>query len=249
MELYFIRHAQSENNLLWAQTGSAVGRKADPAITAVGHQQAQYLAQFLARPVEGSDQDGSDFQNRQGIGLTHLYCSLMVRTMQTGIYVAQACQLPLVALPDLYEVLGLYLEDETTGERTSVPGLNRAEFLAQFPDLILPDEVSEEAGWWSRPPELRDEATIRAQVVLTYLREKHGGTEDRVAIISHGGFYQRFMTAVLNLPPEHLYLDSPHRYSFAINNVAITRIILEDGYTVLAYQNRVDFLPHQLVTP
>jgi 2,3-bisphosphoglycerate-dependent phosphoglycerate mutase len=248
MELYFIRHAQSENNLLWTETGSAVGRKADPSITDTGHQQAQHLAQFLAQPVENTDRTGSDFQNRQGMGLTHLYCSLMVRTMQTGIYIARACQLPLVALPDLHEVSGLYLEDEATGERMSVPGPTRTEFLAQFPDLILPDEVGE-AGWWSRPPEPRDETMIRAQAVLAYLREKHGGTEDRVAIISHGGFYQRFMTAVLDLPPEHLHLDSTHRYRFAINNVAITRIILGDDFTGLAYQNRVDFLPPELVTP
>jgi 2,3-bisphosphoglycerate-dependent phosphoglycerate mutase len=248
MELYFIRHAQSENNLLWTETGGAVGRKADPLLTAVGHQQAQYLAQFLAQPVEGTDSNGIDYQNRQGLGLTHLYCSLMVRTMQTGMYIAEACQLPLTALPDLHEVSGLYLEDEATGERQGVPGPNRAEFLDQFPDLILPEEIGE-AGWWSRPPEPRDETMIRAQAVLASLWETHGDTEDRVAIVSHGGFYQRFMTAVLNLPPEHLAPDSTHRYRFAINNAAITRIFLGDDFTGLAYQNRVDFLPPELVTP
>ena len=247
MELYFIRHAQSENNLLWAETGSAVGRKADPLLTAVGHQQAQRLAQFVARPLQSSDKNGADYHNHLGIGLTHLYCSLMVRTIQTGMYVAQACQLPLTALPDLHEVTGLYLEDETTGERKGVPGPNRAEFLEQFPDLILPEEIGE-AGWWSRPPEPRDETMVRAQTVWATLREKHGGTDDRVAIISHGGFYQRFMTAVYKLPPTHLSQDSAHRYRFAINNVGITRLVLGDEFTGIAYQNRVDFLPAELVT-
>lgn len=247
MELYFIRHAQSENNLLWAETGSAIGRKADPLLTDVGHQQAQHLAQFLARPAHSDNNDGPDYQNHLGIGLTHLYCSLMVRTMQTGMYIAEACQLRLAALPDLHEVTGLYLEDEKTGERRGVPGPNRAEFLTQFPDLILPEEIGE-TGWWSRPPEPRHETMRRAQTVWTSLRQKHGHTEDRVAIVSHGGFYQRFMTAVFDLPTAHLAADSSHRYRFAINNAAVTRLVLGQDFTGLAYQNRVDFLPPDLVT-
>ncbi len=248
MQLYFIRHAQSENNLLWSQTRSPAGRKADPLLTAVGHQQAQHLAQFLAQSTPGNNRNGPDFHNHKGFGLTHLYCSLMVRTIQTGTYVAQACQLPLVALSNLHEVNGIYLEDETTGERKGLPGPNRAEFLAEFPHLILPDEVGD-AGWWNRPPEPREETMNRAQAVWGYLVDKHGGTEDRVGIISHAGFYQRFITAVINLPPQYLHRDSPRRTVFNINNVAVTRITQKDDYTALAYQNRVDFLPPELVTP
>ncbi|MCB8942822.1 MAG: histidine phosphatase family protein [Ardenticatenaceae bacterium] len=248
MQLYFIRHAQSENNLLWLETQSAVGRKADPMLTAVGHQQAQHLAHFLAQTTSSPNGHTPDSLNRHGFGLTHLYCSLMVRTIQTGMYVAQACQLPLMALSNLHEVTGIYLDDETTGQPIGLPGPNRAEFLAQFPDLILPDEVGEE-GWWNRPPEPRDETMNRAQAVLASILQKHGSTEDRVALISHGGFYQRFMTAVYNLPPEHLHHHSAYRYRFTIHNTAITRFEFGSDFTGLAYQNRVDFLPPELVTP
>ena len=33
MRFYFIRHAQSENNRLWAETGTAEGRRIDPTLT------------------------------------------------------------------------------------------------------------------------------------------------------------------------------------------------------------------------
>lgn len=248
MHLYFIRHAQSENNLLWLETGSAEGRKADPSLTAVGQQQAQHLANFLSRPTQLVDDPRANLHNQYGFGLTHLYCSLMIRTIQTGVVAAQACQLPLVALSNLHETLGLYLDDEATGEPIGQPGPNRTEFLAQFPDLTLPDEVGD-AGWWNRPMEPRDETMKRAQAVLAFLLEKHGDTDDRVALISHGAFYQRFMTAVFDLPPQHLNLDSPHRYRFTINNAAITRFTFTEGATTLTYQNRVDFLPPELITP
>ena len=247
MHLYFIRHAQSENNLLWTETQSAVGRKADPLLTAVGHQQAQHLATFLSQPSQTVAEPHLNLHNYHGFSLNHLYCSLMVRTIQTGMYVAQVCQLPLVALPDLHEVNGLYNEDKATGKRIGVPGPNRDEFLAQFPGLILPDEVGE-AGWWNQPPEPHEETILRAQRTLTYLLDKHGGTENHVAIISHAGFYQHFMTAVFNLPTTHLAPNSDYRYQFAINNVAITRLAFGNDYVGLAYQNRVDFLPPELVT-
>ena len=47
MQLYFIRHGQSENNARWMSTGSHRWRSEDPGLTEVGQQQAEILAQFL----------------------------------------------------------------------------------------------------------------------------------------------------------------------------------------------------------
>jgi len=241
MQLYFIRHGQSQNNLLWVQTGSSDGRDTDPDLTPVGRQQAEKAAQFLSRPGSKavSAPHSYDVQNTGGFGITHIYCSLMLRAVITGTIIAQALDLPLVAWEDVHEGGGIYRHDQESDERIGLPGNNRAYFEAHYPDLILPDSLGEE-GWWNRPFEEREFMLVRAQRFLHDLLEKHGGTDERVAVVSHGGFYNRVLRAILNLP------DNRDRW-FVINNAAITRIDFGDEIR-FAYMNRVDFLPPELIT-
>ena len=236
MQLYFIRHGQSENNALWLSAGSHIGRNEDPGLTEVGRRQAEFLAQFLSQPASAS----SDFQNVAGFGITHLYSSLMVRAVATGTIIANALDLPLVAWEDLHEWGGIYLKDEQTDERTGLPGRNRAYFETHYPDLALPDSMGE-AGWWNRPfeePELR---LPRANRVLHDLLERHGGADDRVAVVSHGGFFNYLLAAILELPGRE-------GYRFGMSNTGISRIDFHDEAIWLNYLNRVDFLPKELIT-
>lgn len=246
MQLYFIRHAQSENNALWARTGSSEGRRPDPDVTEIGHQQAEILAQFLAENSRGVEPNGYDPQNRHGFGITHLYTSLMRRAVMTGTYVAQALDLPLVAWEDIHERGGIFIHDEESGERQGLPGATRADLIDIFPALVLPEKLSEE-GWWNRPFEPNDQVPARAQRFIKELFSRHGGTDDRVAIISHGGFYIDLLAVLLDLPLENTHLGEPKQVVFTINNTAITRIDVEH-YVNLVYLNRVDFLPGELIT-
>jgi 2,3-bisphosphoglycerate-dependent phosphoglycerate mutase len=247
MQLYFIRHAQSTNNELWARTTSSKGRVEDPPLTAIGRQQAALLAQYLAQPHLISEDLTADFQNHTGFGITHLYCSLMMRALETGTAVAQALNLPLVARDDIHELGGIWLEDEESGGRMGLPGNRRSQLLNQFPHITLPDTIDEE-GWWRRPHEEADEALGRAQSAYEALLARHGDTEDRVAIISHGGFFQRFTAVALDLPPSRTVSGQPGRRRFGINNVAITRFSFNGEDVDLVYLNRADFLPPELVT-
>ncbi len=236
MQLYFIRHGQSENNALWMSTNSHEGRNEDPGLTEVGRRQAEFLAQFLSQPASAS----SDLQNVAGFGITHLYTSLMVRAVATGTIIANALDLPLVAWEDLHEWGGIYLKDEQTDERTGLPGRNRAYFEQHFPDLALPDSLGEE-GWWNRPfeePELR---LPRAKRALHDLLDRHGHTDDRVAVVSHGGFYNYLLAVILNLPERE-------DHWFALNNAGLSRIDFDEEEIRLIYLNRVDFLPKELIT-
>jgi 2,3-bisphosphoglycerate-dependent phosphoglycerate mutase len=225
MQFYFIRHAQSQNNLLWEQTGSSKGRSIDAELTPLGQQQAEILAQFLRKNDE--------------FGLTHLYTSLMSRAVVTGAAIAEALGLPLVTWEDLHETGGIYVEDEQTGQRTGQPGKNRADFQARFPCLILPDSLGE-VGWWNRPFEEREQRLPRAQRFARELSERHGHTDDHVAVVSHGAFYNYFLSALL---------DWPRRdgYWFMLNNSAITRIDFNDR-VALVYLNRFEHLPRELIT-
>jgi 2,3-bisphosphoglycerate-dependent phosphoglycerate mutase len=239
MQFYFIRHGQSENNALWRRSTDYVKvRNEDPGLTEVGRQQAEFLAQFLQDTATAIHD--RDPQNVAGFGITHLYSSLMLRAVATGTIIAKTLDLPLVAWEDLHERGGIYLEDEQTGEYIGQPGKNRAYFETHYPDFVLPDSLGE-AGWWNRPFEEPEQRLTRVKRFWRDLLERHGRTDDRVAVISHGGFHHDLLTAILNLP-------ETEGHWFALNNAAMTRLDSNDDRIGLIYLNRVDFLPKELIT-
>ncbi len=224
MQFYFIRHGQSANNLLYANTGSDKGRDCDPVLTETGYQQAHSLAIFLKQ---------SDFR------LTHLYTSLMVRSVSTGTIVADKLGLAIIAWVDLHEEGGIYLADDH-GNRVGQPGKDCAYFKQHFPSLMIPETVNP-TGWWNRPFEEEPERPVRARRFLQDLLTRHGGTDHQVAVISHGGFYNQFLSAVLNLSVNK-------NVWFELNNTGITRIDFHSERVDFIYQNKIDFLPSDLIT-
>ncbi len=244
MQLYFIRHGQSANNDLAARTRSEVGRSEDAELTLLGHQQAQCLARFLAAAPPLLSLPGRDRQNVNGFHLTHLYTSLMVRAVATATYIYESTGIKPAAWPDLHEERGIYLRNEQTGLEEGRPGQNRAFFEAHYPHLQLPDDLGQ-AGWWNRPPEPAEVRIPRARRFLAGLLARHGDSEDRVAVISHGGFYNCVMAVALGVPlPDDLLPDG---LRFSLYNCAITRLDF-DGKTRLVYANRLDFMPREWIT-
>jgi 2,3-bisphosphoglycerate-dependent phosphoglycerate mutase len=245
MHFYFIRHAQSINNALWTASGSSEGRSEDPELTDLGVSQAEALAGFL---VSADPRGGCSSNGRQnpGFQFTHLYSSLMVRAVHTASIIARPLGLTVHGLEEIHERGGIYLGEESAGTAECLPGKDRGYFQEHYPDFILPEGFIE-SGWWDRRP-VEDDATCmdRARRFLAALLEKHGGTDDRVAIVSHGGFYNDFLWSLLDVAPHN-------RHWFLMYNTAITRIEFrqEAGahlHAVLAYQNRVEHLEPDLLT-
>jgi 2,3-bisphosphoglycerate-dependent phosphoglycerate mutase len=240
MQFFFFRHAQSANNALWDRSGNNLGRSEDPGITELGIDQAALLAQFIKEADSQVPTASDDLQNRSGFRLTHLYTSLMLRAVQTGAVLSETLELPLVAWKDVHESGGIYLEDAVTGEPVGLPGKNRSYFISHFPHLSLPENLDEN-GWWNRPHETVEERSPRARRFLVELLRRHGGTEDRVAVVSHGAFYNRLLGEILRM-------SSREGLWFMLNNCAITRIDFKDQEVSLIYTNRVDFMPARLIT-
>jgi 2,3-bisphosphoglycerate-dependent phosphoglycerate mutase len=246
MHLYLIRHAQSVNNAIWAETGSDDGRHPDPALTDLGHRQASALADYLAarwQPTPAAAD--SDPVNRRGFHFTHLYTSLMQRAVATGSAIAERLEIPLVAWEEIHEFGGIFAKDPETGERVGLPGPNRDYFARHFPALVLPETLGE-TGWWSRPYEPFEEMLTRAERFLAELHERHDA-DDRVAIVSHGGFITATLRALLDYrPPE----DGSARKGVWIhaNNTAVTRLEFTDTVNKLVYLNRLEHLDADLVT-
>ncbi len=247
MQLYLIRHAQSENNALWAQNRSENGRVSDPLLTDIGQQQAIAVAQFLAETNEPINTDKIDVSNRNGFPFTHLYCSLMQRAIQTATVIAEAKQMPLVAWEMVHEWGGIYEHDFEKGGHRGLDGPNRAFFAEKYPHLILPDALGE-AGWWKRPFETQDACYDRAQRFLQALAARHGDTDDKVAIVTHGGFFYAFISSLLGSWEAKAPFQGEKQVWLAINNVAVNRIDFNDTHIRVAYMNRLDFLPPELIT-
>jgi 2,3-bisphosphoglycerate-dependent phosphoglycerate mutase len=241
MQLYFIRHAQSTNNALWLkpEADSETRRNPDPELTATGRQQTGNLAQFLRQGSPGGGQ--STAEDGEGFGITHIYTSLMVRAVETAAEVAAELSLPLKAWPDLHEYGGIYEMDPDTQERVGKPGPGRAFFEGRYPDLQLPSSLNEQ-GWWNRPFESPEEAARRAARVLKIIRVRHSLDDDRVAFVSHGGFFKIFLCELLGTP----WLQAGW---ISMANTAITRIDFHSDWFDVAYVNRTDFIPSVLYTP
>lgn len=240
-QFYFIRHGQSTNNALLDNSGERylVDRHTDADLTDIGQQQADCVAKHLAQPYCPTEFDP---QNRQGFGLTHLYCSLMIRAVKTGQAIARRTGLPLVAMPEVHETGGVYEVQVTDGKMNFIglPGYGRAYFETEFPDLVLPEDLPE-SGWWNRDKEPRENYLKRAQRVVEQLLEDHGDTDHRVGIVMHGGIFARILTAFFNVQIE--------RYWFLMNNCGISRVdIDQDGHVMLVYMNNVHHLPDQLIS-
>lgn len=248
MQLYYIRHAQSANNALYSATGSSVGRHHDPPLSEKGMRQLPHLAALVAGGNPDAPAPRNDPANRRGFGLTHLYTSLMERAIQTASAIAAATKLPLDGWIDIHEHGGIFEVDEATQSRRGLPGPGRSELAARFPHLLLPDDLPEE-GWWNRPYEEEDTLFVRAQRFLADLLERHGGTDDRVAVVSHAGFYHAVLRALLGFSTAYPHeSDGQLPVYFGLNNTGITRIDFHEDRRAIVYLNRLDHLPDDLIT-
>lgn len=246
MQLYFIRHAQSENNKLWAEGRPEEERVADPLLTETGREQAQLLAAYLANGSREAVAP-SDRLNGQGIHLTHLYSSLMLRAVATANYIAEAIGMHFTGWEEIHEGGGIYLYDPERGEDVGLPGASGSFLAEQYPSFVLPPTLGEEGWWRSQPREPWEAVPARARTFLTGLLEQHGGTDHRVAIVSHGGFFHALLQALLDFPAAKSF-DEAQRVFFVANNTAISRFDFEDSEVRIMYLNRVDHLPPDLIT-
>lgn len=219
MQLYLIRHAQSENNILTPE--ALHNRLVDPSLTELGFRQRDILANFLA--------------GEAAIKLDQLYTSAMFRSLLTAQPVGKALGLqPQVWLP-LHELGGMYLA--RNGSSIGFGGMTRGQIQGDFPGYQLPEAVTE-AGWYdaARGFEPLAGSIERARAVAKTLNE-WSGQERSIGLVSHAGFLNLLLGAITEDSP----VDGGWRYYH--NNTAITRVdYLADG-PVLHYMNRVEHLP------
>lgn len=247
MQLYFIRHGQSQNNANW--NNPDYKESPDPALTEIGIEQACYVSEFLKAAQTVTHPNEWNVQNRYGFGLTHIYTSLMERAVHTAAPTARALGLPFAAWEQIHESGGIFGRD---GEEKlqGLPGKARDYYEKHFPELQLPDPLNG-TGWWNcRPFETEEECQKRTRQFVADLITRHGDREgkpeDRVAIFSHGGFFVHLMFALLDTP----WRQAAHGLQswFVLNNCSISRIDFYEKEINIAYLNHTDHLPDHLIT-
>jgi 2,3-bisphosphoglycerate-dependent phosphoglycerate mutase len=246
MRLYLVRHAQSANNVLWDGVGHGNGRSPDPEITETGHKQAdllgRHIASSLGEPYGIPFNDDGDFSCK----LTHLYCSLMTRSISTAEYIARSCNLDLHALSDIFELEGIF-EFDKSGKKQGLPGPDRHYFEKRFPQLNLPQDFNNK-GWWNRTPENHEEFLTRVRSVITNLKNNYSHTEDCIAMVTHGDFIDQFINELMNVPRHSNNYKSDWDANWAFHNTSISRVDFERGSHTVVYLNRITHLPENLIT-
>lgn len=244
MKLFIIRHAQSVNNALPPER-EILERVYDPPLTELGRRQAQLLAEHLAtgkNPELSSwtSVEATASHRRRGYNITKLYCSAMHRALQTAQPIGQALGLTPEVWLDIHEHGGIYLDDRENGGVIGYPGKTRSDILAEFPQYVLPETITDE-GWWTGGCEDWAGCHSRAIKVAAMLRAQ-AASEERIAIVSHGGFIDALLKTLLN------QLPSPHVFYYKFNT-AISRIdFRNDDRIDFRYWNWVEHLPQELIT-
>lgn len=236
MNLLLIRHAQSANNLLYAETGSSEGRHPDPALTELGHAQAQALAGFARRDATFGR-------------VTHLYSSLMRRSVQTAAPLAGALGLGVQGLALAHEAGGIFSKDEA-GERQALAGAAHADLLADNPALLWPPELDVQEPWVGGFELYSEDDRVlqaRAGAVMEALMAAHppaGEAGETVALVTHGHFTQYLLREVTGHGGAY----------FRIGNTATTLLTLhspdmpQNWGPLVGWVNRHDHLMPELLS-
>lgn len=245
MELYIIRHAQSYNNAL----ADPRERVCDPPITDLGRAQAARLAHHLASEPHPEQRHGQDLEDTSvetvsGYGIRRLYCSAMHRSLETATAVGEAIGIAPEVWIDIHESGGIFLDHRDERGVVGYPGMTRARIAREFPGAVVGDDVKED-GWWDPASGEEDWPTCQGRAVRVAGRLwewANDGADGPVAIVSHAGFIEALLKAILGrLPAASLTF-----YHF---NTAITRLDLEPADEIhVRYINRVPHLPQDLVS-
>ena len=238
MELYIIRHGQSANNA----TADVGQRVCDPPLTEIGEAQAERLARYLASAGEGVEEihAAGTQQNCGGFVFDRIFSSPMLRAIQTSAPVGKALGVRPEIWIDIHEEGGIWLDEGDGRGEVGYPGLTASEINSRFPEFDVPEAVTDQ-GWWNRPPEIKEEWRARARTVASVIHDQFAGTEERIALVCHGGFANDLLHAVFAGMPDTVYFQSP--------NTAISRLDFDgEGRVQMRYLARVAHLTPELTT-
>lgn len=228
--LYVIRHGQSTNN-----AGPRPERVDDPPLTDVGQQQALAVAEWV-----------------KDEGLTHLFTSPFLRTVETTEPIRNATGLRPEIWVDLHEQGGC-VSGEDLSTFQGEPGLTRSQIEDGYPDYQVPETIDSDGWWKSKPAEPMDDARLRVEKLAHEMRCLFGATDHRIACVTHGGSGVMLVSAFLGPEMQRMarvewHGIPPESWLGGMVNTAVTRMEIKPDSTQLVFYNSAAHLPRSLVT-
>ena len=210
LELYIIRHAQSAGNTEPSPGGKRDYPPDDPPLTARGLIEAALVADRMAHGR-----------------LDAVISSPLERAVNTAHEIAKRqSSLHVEILPDLMET------DTAPGVTGCTAEILRAKYPLSLPCL---DEPTPAGGTLAAVQEDFDAVSARAARCVNYVCSRfHSG--ERVALVTHGGFFGYILRCALGMPREELF-------RWSVNNSSVTKIkFYSDGTRKLSYSNDTSHL-------
>lgn len=162
LDLYLIRHGQSEGNVRSSSEGLSLSEREDPPLTAKGQRQAHLAGEFLSDIVFDT-----------------VFASPLIRAAQTAteIIKEQVAPKTLEILPHIIEA-GVSEEYKDGLDRVLAmnPDVTLAKGLPEDTPLIMPSSADDSDGLFAR-----------ARKAVEYLLNRFKSGE-RVALVSHAAF-------------------------------------------------------------
>ncbi|WP_161604373.1 histidine phosphatase family protein [Roseiconus nitratireducens] len=221
MQLYLIRHAESQNN-----ARPTYLRVEDPEITPVGRLQAQHLADWLAT-----------------LKIDAMITSPFLRTLQTALPILTATQVNLDVWHHVFERGGCFRGHDETNFAGAM-GMGRAHILrllAEFERRCRLEASIDDSGWWGgRDRETDQEAEQRAKRICDRLLSTFQNGEVVVLLI-HADFKRLMLTEMIGETIDVTGLGP-------MRNAGITKLNRIDERWQLDYFNSVTHLPAKLIT-
>ncbi|MGB7325094.1 MAG: histidine phosphatase family protein [Rubripirellula sp.] len=222
MQLYLIRHAESENN-----ARAAYLRVEDPGITAVGRLQCQHLASWI-----------------KTLSIDQLITSPFLRTLQTTRYVTDVNRADVQVWHDVFERGGCFRGHGPDATEGGI-GLGRTDVVRHVvadANRCVVDPTIEETGWWGgKRRETDDEARARAGKVVQRFVAAFGNSGQTVVAIIHADFKRALLAQMLDTSAD------PSIFG-ALRNTGISKLDFDGDRWSLDWFNSVTHLPHKLIT-
>ena len=222
MQLYLIRHAESENN-----ARPPFERVEDPALTPRGRLQAGHLADWL-----------------KTLSVDTLIASPFKRSLETTRHILDASPQTVHIWHDVFERGGVFRghgPDAIEGG----PGFNRHEVLQAAtgtPNACVIDETISDVGWWNcRRRETDEEANRRADAVTERFVKTFGESDKSVVVVTHADFKRCLLASMLSKVADIPSLGP-------MINTGITKLTYSSSRWQLDWLNSSSHLPARLVT-
>jgi probable phosphoglycerate mutase len=173
MELYLLRHGQSEAN-------AGLTDNLDSGLTPLGRQQADAAAERLA-----------------GLALDVVFVSPLLRTLETAEPICRSTGLKAVLYPEICEFFS-----PNYPAFQSFRGLAPAEILRRFPFVSADSDLPCELAWWPKAFEDDRSMYARAERVRDALQRRYDGQPVRALVVTHAETVGRLIEAFLRIAPD-----------------------------------------------